>query len=247
MRLALAGGVALIAAVATLGAATEAHAQDLVAERFDAEPTVIESPESVVWELLRVGPYVPGQRDIGGFEGFKGDRGPLLQTEVDFIIWRIPYVGPIAAGARFGWARYKGPAVDAMGENTGEKTKLNIFPMSALAVLRIDVLARELNIPILFAGKVGLDVIPWKSETGGSSEDPFGDNSMSLGLAWGAQVALELDYFEPRAARRLDEDWGINHSFLFFELMGSTAGAASDDTLDLSEGLTWSMGLGFVI
>ncbi|MFW5921461.1 MAG: MXAN_2562 family outer membrane beta-barrel protein, partial [Polyangiales bacterium] len=228
-----------------LAAATEARAQDLVESRFATETTVIESPEYVVWELFRLGPYTP--KEPSEFDGFSGDRGPMLTTEVDFIIWRIPYVGPIAAGARFGWARYKGPAVDASGMNTGEKTKLNIFPFSALAVLRIDVLARELDVPILLTGKVGLDVIPWKSKTGGSSVDPFGDDAVSLGLVWGGQVALELDFLEPRAARRLDEDWGINHSFLFFELFGSTAGAASGDTLDLSEKLTFAMGLGFVM
>ena len=52
--------------------------------------------------------------------------------------------------------------------------------------------------------------------------------------------AFELDVIEPRAARRLDEDWGINHSYLFLELYGSLFGTS----IPMRDTLTWSMGLG---
>ena len=38
-----------------------------------------------------------------------------------------------------------------------------------------------------------------------------------------AQIALELNFINPRRANALDEDWGINSSFFFFELAGSNA------------------------
>ena len=34
---------------------------------------------------------------------------------------------------------------------------------------------------------------------------------------------VELDFINPARARSLDEDWGINHTTLFFEILGSTA------------------------
>ena len=35
------------------------------------------------------------------------------------------------------------------------------------------------------------------------------------------QIALELNFINERRANALDEDWGINSSFFFFELGGS--------------------------
>jgi hypothetical protein len=45
----------------------------------------------------------------------------------------------------------------------------------------------------------------------------------SHGFMWAAQLALELNFINPRRANSLDEDWGINSSFFFFELAGSDA------------------------
>jgi len=55
------------------------------------------------------------------------------------------------------------------------------------------------------------------------------------------QLGLDLDTFEPAAARNMDEEWGINHSFLFFELFGFEP---SNESLPLT-GTQWAIGLGF--
>lgn len=203
------------------------------------DETVVASPEWGTWELFAVGPYQPTAIENANppLASLADDKGPLLSSELDINVWRIPYVGPIQLGARFGWAKYEGSTTLA-GDPTmssGEKAKVVIFPFTPQAVLRIDVLARELGIPIIFAGKVGLQLIPWRSKKGGALE-PQGKN-VELGLRWGAQVALELDFLEPRAARRLDEEWGINHSFIFGEVFGSTADFFGDP-------FSWAMGLG---
>ena len=73
--------------------------------------------------------------------------------------------------------------------------------------------------------------------------DDYGDSvgsGRSIGLRWGVTFALELDFIEPRAARRLDEDWGINHSYLFVELYGSLLGSS----IPMRDAFTWSAGLG---
>ena len=41
-----------------------------------------------------------------------------------------------------------------------------LFPLSALAVLRVDALARLTVVPLTFAGKLGYDFVRWKSTTG---------------------------------------------------------------------------------
>jgi hypothetical protein len=246
---------ALILAGAAL-APGQARAQGF-AERTIVDDSEIESTEDLAWELLRIGPYEPAARSSA--ESFNdGDDGPLLTTELHYYLYRIPYVGPIAAGARVGWARYGGTARDTMGNPTGESTRLTIFPMTPLAALRIDVLAQEFNVPLVFVGKIGFDIVPWRIERGGQKVG----NAVSLGVNWSAQVALELDFLEPRAARRLDEEWGINHAYLFFEIFGSNAGQqgadppdvclgggadASSCTLDVGDGFSFAAGLGFII
>ena len=41
----------------------------------------------------------------------------------------------------------------------------------------------------------------------------------------------------------MDEEWGINHSFLFFELFGFEP---SGKSLAVGDDLTWTAGLGFM-
>ena len=53
---------------------------------------------------------------------------------------------------------------------------------------------------------------------------------------------LELDFLERRAQRKLDEEWGINHTFLYFRIFGSTAASK----LPVGTKFAWAGGLGFV-
>jgi hypothetical protein len=147
-----------------------------------------------------------------------------LALELDIKIWQIPYVGSINAGLGWGWAKYSGKTLDESGSRAGEDNEFIIFPMSALAVLRIDALARNTVVPLQFAGKLGADFVRWKSSTA----DRTDDSGLNKGLRWGAQAALELDVFERGAARRLDEDWGVNHTYLLFEYYGSKTEGTGD-------------------
>ena len=51
---------------------------------------------------------------------------------------------------------------------------------------------------------------------------------------------MEFDFISPRRAASLDADWGINHSYLLFELMGSNITSGTD----FGDSLTWTVGLG---
>jgi hypothetical protein len=200
----------------------------------------VESPEQFALEL-RVGPYSPDV-GTGATDLFDGDQGPWIGAEFDAMITRIPFVGLIGIGASFGWADYSGNAL-LTGSTTSvsENTDLTLFPFALMGVLRVDVLARELGIPFVFAGKLGVDAIVWDSNTGKTDDA----NNVSWGMHWAAQVALELDFLDRSSARALDDEWGINHSFVFFELFGTTA----DSSLQLKPegGVAWSAGLGFIL
>ncbi|MEM9070187.1 MAG: MXAN_2562 family outer membrane beta-barrel protein [Myxococcota bacterium] len=201
-----------------------------------------ESSEFFGFEL-KVGTYRPEARAVGGGsawqEFFGGDRGPLLQLEFDVFAYRIPYVGLIGGGVSAGWARYERGLCDP---NTGcggggrldEDGNARLYPVAGLAVLRVDTLSRYLGIPFVFTGKIGADIFFYRITGGGSA------SGRSVGLRWALQFALELDFINRTRARSLDDEWGINHTTLFFEIFGSTA----DSEIDLGQNLAWTAGLG---
>lgn len=204
------------------------------------ERPYIGSPERVGLEL-RIGTLRPDMGDQRQTfdDFFGGDRGPLVAGEIDIWAYRIPYVGPIGVGLGMGWARYSGRACAIQGDTcvpTDEKVRFTLYPLNVLAVLRIDVLSRYLRVPLIFTPKIGLGYTRFRSRSGGTTDGRGG----SMGLHWGAQIALELDIFEPRAARALDEEWGINHSYVFFELYGSQLNSG----LEVGTDFGWVAGLG---
>ncbi|MFM2417422.1 MAG: hypothetical protein RL385_2145 [Pseudomonadota bacterium] len=138
----------------------DARAPDTFEEDYHP-PVVIDSPMWVTWEF-RFGQYTP---DTGAFrDAFPSDKGWLYGAEVDLTAYTIPYVGQLAGGLGFGWAKYTAKAaVIPGGEASGETTKLTLFPVSALGVLRIDGLARHTKVPLTFAAKLGADFLRWKA------------------------------------------------------------------------------------
>lgn len=240
------GSFAALAGLALLVSAAPASAQER-RTRFDTPaygtewsttPQYQPSSETFTVEL-RVGTYQP---EIGSsFSAFRGDLGPMLGAEIDGHAFRVPYIGPIVFGVGFGWAEWNGPATATGTTSNVGDTGLSLVMFTGLAGWRIDGLARNLNIPLVLTPKIGVDFGYWQTGVTGRTQ---GDG-WTIGLHWGAQIALELDFLDPRAAHRLDNAWGINHSEIFFEVYGADIGPFSDHMLPLGTALTWAAGLGF--
>ena len=170
-----------------------------------------------------VGAYRPDPASQSFDLVYPSGNGPLLLGEFDFFLYRIPFLGPIGIGVAGGWAAYKGNGCQA-GSTAGscvpssDSAKFSLFPLNAMAVLRVDALARKTSVPFVFTGKVGYNSVFFK-ETVGASQS----SGRSHGFGWAVQIALELNFINERRANALDEDWGINSSFFFFELAGSNA------------------------
>jgi len=173
---------------------------------------------------LGIGAYRPNPGDEAFDIVYPGDSGPLILVEFDFFLYRIPFLGPVGLGLGGGWVGYKGSACVADSVTpTGctpstETAKFSIFPLNIMAVLRIDALARETPVPFVFTGKVGFSSVFFNESLSGSKS-----GGRSHGLGWAAQMAIELNFINERRANALDEDWGINSTFFFFELAGSDA------------------------
>jgi hypothetical protein len=198
------------------------------------------SPEYVAAEL-RLGPYRP-PLDPALRKETGNDRGPFVGGEVDIWATRLPYVGLLGGGLGVGWTKYKGFACGdpACTTTSSQSMSLKLFPLYAVAVLRIDALARYVGVPLVFSAKAGVEYVRIRLD------DPSNSTCThcgAIGFRWGAQLALELDVFNRTAANRLDAEWGINHSYIFFELYGSTS---KNNDFDVSESVAWVGGLGLV-
>ena len=111
---------------------------------------------------------------------------------------------------------------------SGDTTALNIVPLSILAVYRFDYLARRWKIPFVPYVKVGLAYYIWWIENGGgflsiAQYTPPGATSSQGGwggtFGWVAEPggAFLLDVLDPSAAKIIDAELGINHTYLFCE------------------------------
>jgi len=180
------------------------------------------SPEGYLLSF-GIGSYRPNPGDPAFDVVYPGGNGPLILPEFDFFLYRIPFVGPIGLGIAGGWAGYSGTGCLATSPPgtclpSNDRAKFSIFPLNVMAILRVDALARKTAVPFVFTGKVGYNSVFFK-ETVGTSKS----SGRSHGFGWAVQIALELNFINERRANALDEDWGINSSFFFFELAGSDA------------------------
>jgi len=227
MRVAL--GVLFAVSALCFASSAAARAPDSFDEDYHP-PVVVESDQWFAFEL-RTGPYRPGTSE--SFQRvYTDDRGWMLNVELDITVYHVPYVGQLNIAGGFGWANFKAKAFGESGTREGEETEMTLFPLHALGVLRVDALARNTVVPITFAGKLGYEWTRYKLETGGVSDG----SGFRPGLRWGAQAAFELDFFDRGTARRLDEDWGVNHNFVLFEYYGSEASGTGDRTYTIGVG-----------
>ena len=228
---------AALAALLVLATASPAAAD---IDDWTAVPEFTESPENFGLEL-RVGIFTPLNLGDAFSSGayFGNDVGPHLSAQVHYFPFRIPYLGLIGVGIGLGWSQWD---TETPGGVAAERNVFEILELQAMLAWRIDTLARELNVPLVLTPKLGFEFNRWLTSPGDATNpEPSG---WSIGPRFAGKISLELDFLEPRAARQLDEEWGINHSEVFFELYYSMAGDLLDDQLPIS-GWGWAAGIGF--
>lgn len=233
--------------VPSLAAAQPARAQaerpPVVAKSIERAPLPTDtSPQHAAFEL-RFGPYSPKidestTRPV--YDEFFGDSPRfMLGFELDWQIVRIPFVGPIGVGAGWGYTRIAAPNVippDAATPQTedgtvsiSQESSLSIMPFSALAVLRVDTLAKVARIPLVPYAKFGLSYALWWVNDGigtARNDDGVSGRDISKGTQAALGAMFLLDILEPTAARALDSEGGVNNSYIFFEWSMSDYGGA---------------------
>lgn len=225
-------GVAAIATVLGSLAATEveARAQDYGDYATTApRKRTFESPQHFAFEL-RIGRYTP---DIDSEPGIKGHPyrdvfgtlpRAMIGMEFDWQALRIPYVGTLGPGVGVGYTSMGDKAyITGTNQKSGEDTSLDIYPMWGVAVLRADVLLKEMRIPFVPYAKGGIGYALWRaSNSAGTSSQPNGTGSVDgKGHSWGTMIAggmaLSLNPLDMRAAKQLDNATGVNNTLLYLE------------------------------
>jgi hypothetical protein len=114
-------------------------------------------------------------------------------------------------------------------EKTGETTVLNVLPLQLNAVYRFDIPMRRHGIPLVPYAKVGFDYYLWWVLNGSGSVsqvfEPGGGPRRGAGGTFGIHAAIglqfQLDVIDRRMQKSFDEEVGINHSYLFAEMVFS--------------------------
>ncbi len=218
---------------------------------------------------FKLGPYSPNVdqefidsgSDARPFAEAFGDGSSIMfNWELDVEIYKA--FGTLGIGAAFGYysltefAKIDKEASTSAAANTSDvsasENSFKIMPLSLLAVYRFDWPADHLGIPIVPFVKFGVNYSFWWSSLDGNTSTYKDENGKVLtasGGTWGWQfnagVALRLDVLEPQAAKNLDVELGINHTYLFLEFAHIAAnGLGSSKALMLGD-TTWDAGIAF--
>jgi hypothetical protein len=209
------------------------------------------SPQYAAFEI-RIGGYSPKVDQNTSepvYTDFFGDKQRFIfGIEADWQAWRAPYIGTLGIG--FGWgytqmsASNKVPPADPPVEDVVQASTLNIMPLYAVGVLRVDTFARNYRVPIVPYAKLGLAYALWWVNDGlGTATSDNGTKGRDVSV--GTQAAIGgmflLDILEPSAARAADSDGGLNNSYIFFEWAMSNYGG---DQMNVGSN-SWVTGLAF--
>ncbi len=249
----LARGVTFALFLSAMAGVQRANAQE---ENTALDATIWKndrSPQNAAFEV-RFGPYSPKIDDglsTPVYDNFFGDkRRYMFGFELDWQALRIPFVGTLGIGAGWGYTQMSGTNLvefTPAGEtppNVSQESSLNIMPVHAVGVFRVDVLARRFAIPLVPYAKFGLATAFWWVNDGiGTATDDGGTKGQDISL--GTQAALGgmflLDILEPSSALAADVESGVNNSYIFFEWSMSNYGG---DQMNVGSN-NWVTGLAF--
>jgi len=268
-----AAALALALVAATSSAALAKPMVGTPAGKFGERPSAdYQSSQWFAFEL-KFSPYTPRIDQSAGVSGtpfqdlftnqFKTPRdqvGPRLLTQLEFDVQFFHKFGSLGVGATIGFYRRTthtfvatSPSCEVPNcERSGDETAINIVPMSLLLVYRFDVLALRWKVPLVPYFKIGLAYYAWFIQNGsggiatatidGKKRDGYGG---SFGWVLNPGIAFMLDVIDPRTARTMDAELGINHTYLFCELhYADVDGFRASDRMNLSD-LTLNAGIAF--
>lgn len=201
--------------------------------------------ESPRWGSFELGagryrPNIDAQPGLAAplpFEDIFGTgRGWLFRVGVAKAIFTYP--GALEVGVKTGFYRASGKGLQVVNglitdTPSGDSTTFNVVPTSLTLTYRFDLLADRYGIPFAPYGRVALERYNWWVTSGSGSTAKSGATN---GYSATGGIAFLLDFFDRGLARELDEDTGINHTYVFLDATKSwVRNFGSSKSWDLSD------------
>ena len=212
------------------------------------------SPQNFALEI-RFSPYHPQVDQEPGLHGtpFANDFGTNARLyfglELDWQVFRIPYVGTIGPGFGVGLV---GMSRNAMTKEnppraSGDSYSLDIYPMYLSAVLRADTFWHDGGFPLVPFAKLGLGWAPWRASNslGTSDANGISGKGQTFGTHVAVGAALALDALDLGASRNMDNAIGINSTYVYFEYYWLTLNGLGQSNALYVGSNSWTMGLAF--
>lgn len=205
-----------------------AHEADDVMHTHDkvkvSDPERYRSPRRGAFEL-RLGPYRPRiDSEFSGptpYQDAYGQKRALSPgIEGDYSPLHIPHFGSLGVGLGWHWFNRKSTAEFSSGDaGSAHPDRLWIMPMYAVAVLRLDVLKRDLHIPLVPYAKGGFALGLWEARDAKELSTVSGVKGRGLetGLQFQLGAMVHLNPLAPQTALDMDNSSGVNDAYLFFE------------------------------
>jgi hypothetical protein len=193
------------------------------------------------------GPYLPrADHEFGGgvqpwHQVFGGAPAPMWRLHLARAVYAGDG-GSVEVGFKTGYFTQSGHAVDrTTGKRTADRATFNIIPTSLTLTYRADQLWEGWGFPLVPYARVALERYNWWT----TKQSKWTQRGATNGFSATGGVALVIDYLDPQSARDLDNDVGVNHTALYFDVTKSKVDDfGSKRSWDLSDNrLFWSTGL----
>jgi hypothetical protein len=220
------------------------------ARYYDLRSAYRPSPQWFAVEL-KFGPYKPDVDSefdrIGGGGPYRDIFGRKLRlmSQLTFDVQFLKKHGTLGVGGTIGLFTAQGKALDELtGEPSADTTSLNVIPMILQLVYRWDYAAKQWNVPLVPYIRAGIVYsFYWITQGSGKLARFHSSGDKAHGGVWGYQInvglAFLLDVLEPSAAKRLDSEMGVNHTYLFCEFVHSGIDGFGGDRIRL--GMKYSL------
>ena len=221
----------------------------LLAALLPAAGRAEESPRNGSFDFA-FGPYRP---NIDAEPGLTGKPWSAVMGSSRPWLFRIGlsygithYFGSLEVGAQAGYLQRTGFARSVGGGPSGDESAFRMIPTSATITYRFDLLADRWGVPLAPYGRLAFERYNWWITNGNGGTAKYGATN-GYSAAFG--LALLLDFFDPMLARELDNDSGINHTYVTGEVRKTKVDDfGSSRSWDLSDtgALQYNLGLLFV-
>jgi len=218
---------------------------------FDSPPPANKNPNSHVAVELRFGPYRPqvdrAFDNAAPYQQVFGDSTRfMLGGEVDYQPIHIPHFCSVGIGGLFGYTKATANARFSDGSGaSAEDTAFSLWMFAALAVIRIDAIARETWLPLVPYGKVGPAMGLWTASNGSGTSEVNGKKGegRTFGMMYAVGGMFLLDVLDRQAAKTFAAEQGVHHTYAFGEFtMAEVTGLGSSGAMQVGD-RTWTVGV----